>query len=315
MSSTVLYVGIDVSKDKLDVGFWPSAELWSLDNDQQGVKELVKRLMPLKPVLVVLEATGSQENLALAALGGAGLPVARINPRQVRDFARSLGQLAKTDSLDALVLARFAQAVELVPRPLPDQATQELAGLIARRQQLVEMITAERARGNTSSPPVRKQINQHVAWMEKALKRIDEEIDRSIKTNPAWREMDHLLRTIKGVGPVLSRTLIALLPELGRLSGKEISALVGVAPYCRDSGKWHGQRSIWGGRAAVRRVLYMGILSACQHNPKIRPFYERLIAAGKRKKVAMVACMHKLLIIINAIVKEHLIQPCQAAIK
>jgi len=311
MNSTVLYVGIDVSKDKLDVGLWPSSELWSLDNDQQGIKELVKRLIPLKPVLVALEATGGQENLALAALGAAELPVARINPRQVRDFARSLGQLAKTDSLDALVLARFAQAVELEPRPLPDQATQELAGLIARRQQLVEMITAERARRNTSSGPVHKQITQHVTWMEKALKRLDDEIDRAVKSNPAWREMDQLLRSVKGVGP----TLIALLPELGHLSGKEISALVGVAPYCRDSGKWHGQRSIWGGRAPVRRVLYMGILSACQHNLKIRPFYERLLAAGKLKKVAMVACRHKLLIIINAIVKEHLAQPCQVAIK
>jgi transposase len=306
MKPSPVFVGIDVSKDKLDVALWPTAECWSIVPDQPSLKALAARLLSLSPALVVLEATGGWENLALAVLGAAGLPVSRVNPRQVRDFARSTGQLAKTDRLDALILARFAQAVNPPLRTLPEQAAQELAGLISRRQQLLDMIVAEKARQGTSSRPIGRQIARHIAWMQKALQQVDEDLDRAVKANPAWEALDHLQQTVKGVGPVLSRTLLALLPELGHLNHKQIAALVGVAPFCCDSGQWHGQRRIWGGRAPVRRALYMAILSACRHNPKIQPFYARLLAAGKPKKVAQVACMHKLLIILNAIVKEHL---------
>lgn len=306
MNTSPVFVGIDVSQDQLDVALWPTAECWSIAADQPSLKALAARLLALSPALVVLEATGGWENLALAVLGAAGLPLSRVNPRQVRDFARSTGQLAKTDRMDALILARFAQAVNLAPRALPEVATQQLAGWVARRQQLLDMIVAEKSRQGMSREPIRRQIAQHIVWLQKALQQVDEDLGRAVKAHPAWEAQDRLQQTVKGVGPVLSRTLLALLPELGHLNHKQIAALVGVAPFCRDSGKWHGQRSIWGGRAPVRRALYMAILSACRHNPKIQPFYARLLAAGKPKKVAQVACMHKLLIILNAIVKEHL---------
>jgi transposase len=306
MDDTSCFVGIDVSKDTLDVAALPSGECWTLDNHQKSLDELVLRLKELSPVAVILEATGGYENLAMAVLGAAGLPLIRINPRQVRDFARSTGQLAKTDRIDALILARFAQALKPELRPLPDETTQALASLVTRRQQLQDMIAAEKSRLGTCAQAVHRQITQHIAWLQKALSRVDEDIDQAIKSNPTWRELDRLQQSIKGVGPVLSCTLLALLPEIGRLTRKEVAALVGVAPFCRDSGRRKGERSIWGGRAPVRRILYMSILSASQHNPKIRSFYQRLLAAGKPKKVAQVACMHKLLVIINATVKEHL---------
>lgn len=305
MNPSSVFVGLDVSKDKLDVALWPQAQTWSVVNDPPSLKALAAQLKAFSPALVVLEATGGYENLALAVLGAAGLPLVRINPRQVRDFARSTGQLAKTDRLDALILARFGQALNPAVRSLPEEAVQELAGLVSRRQQLLEMITAEKARQATSSPGVRRQIAQHLAWLQKALNRLDGDLDQAIKANPTWRERDQVQQTIKGVGPVLSRTLLALLPELGRLNRKQIAALAGVAPFCCDSGRWQGRRRIWGGRAGVRRALYMAILSASRFNPKIKAFYDRLLGAGKPKKVAQVACMHKLLLILNAVVKEH----------
>lgn len=309
MTTTPCFVGIDVSKDKLDVASLPSGDCWTLDYQHKSLNQLVQRLTALSPAAVVLEATGGYENLVMAVLGAAGLPLIRINPRQVRDFARSTGQLAKTDRIDALILARFAQVLKPELRPLPDKTTQELASLVTRRQQLQDMIIAEKSRLGTCAQAVHRQITQHITWLQKALHRVDDDIDQAIKSDPTWRELDRVQQTIKGVGPVLSRTLLALLPELGRLNRKEIAALVGVAPFCCDSGQRRGERRIWGGRAPVRRVLYMAILSASQHNPKIRSFYERLLAAGKPKKVVQVACMHKLLIIINATVKEHLLQP------
>ena len=306
MKNSSCFIGIDVSKDKLDVASLPSGECWTLDYDQKNLNELVLRLKELSPAAVILEATGGYENLAMAVLGAAGLPIIRINPRQVRDFARSTGQLAKTDRIDALILARFAQVLKPELRPLPNEDTQKLASLVTRRQQLQDMIAAEKSRLGTCAKAVRRQITQHITWLQKALGRVDEDIDQAIKSDPIWRELDRLQRTIKGVGPVLSCTLLALLPELGRLNRKEIAALVGVAPFCCDSGRRKGERRIWGGRAPVRKALYMSILSASQHNHKIQPFYQRLLAAGKPKKVAQVACMHKLLLIINATVKEHL---------
>jgi transposase len=306
MDNTSCFVGIDVSKEKLDIALLPSGECWTLNYDQKNLNELVLRLGELSPLAIVLEATGGYENLAMAVLGAAGLPLVRINPRQVRDFARSTGQLAKTDRIDALILARFAQLLKPELRHLQDKDTLKLANLVTRRQQLQDMIAAEKSRQSTCSKPIYQQIARHITWLQKALSRVDEDIDQAIKSNPIWRELDHLQRTIKGVGPVLSCTLLALLPELGHLNRKEIAALVGVAPFCCDSGKRTGVRKIWGGRAPVRKALYMSILSASQHNPKIQPFYQRLLAAGKPKKVVQVACMHKLLLIINATVKEHL---------
>ncbi len=306
MSDSSCFIGIDVSKDKLDVAALPSGECWTLDYDQKNLKELIVCLHELAPTAVVLEATGGYENLAIAVLGAAGLPVIRINPRQVRDFARSTGQLAKTDRIDALILAHFAQVLKPELRPLPDEDTQKLASLVTRRQQLQDMIAAEKSRQGTCAKAIHRQIAQHINWLQKALSRVDEDIDQAIKSNPIWRELDRLQRSIKGVGPVLSRTMLALLPELGHLNRKEIAALVGVAPFCCDSGRRKGERRIWGGRAPVRKALYMSALSASRHHPKIQPFYQRLLAAGKPKKVAQVACMHKLLLIINATVKEHL---------
>lgn len=311
MNTVPCFVGIDVSKDKLDVAVLPSGECWTLDYQQKNLNELVLRLQELSPLAVVLEATGGYENLAMAVLGAAGLPLIRINPRQVRDFARSTGQLAKTDRIDALVLARFAQVLKPELRQLPDKITQELASLVTRRQQLQDMITAEKSRLSTCAQAVHRQITQHIAWLQKALDRVDKDIDQAIKVNPTWRELDQLQQSIKGVGPVLSRTLLAFFPELGHLNRKEVAALAGVAPFCCDSGRRKGVRSIWGGRAPVRKALYMSILSASQHNPKIRSFYERLLAAGKPKKVVQVACMHKLLVIINATVKEHFMRNSQ----
>lgn len=307
MNNLPCFIGIDVSKDKLDVAALPSGECWTLDYNQKNLKEFVLRLKELSPTAVILEATGGYENLAMAVLGAAGLPIIRINPRQVRDFARSTGQLAKTDRIDALILARFAQVVKPELRTSPDETTQRLASLVTRRQQLQHMIAAEKSRLDTCNKAIYRQITRHLTWLQKEMSRVDEDIDQAIKSNPTWRELDRLQRTIKGVGPVLSHTLLALLPEIGRLNRKEITALAGLAPFCCDSGRRKGARSIWGGRAPVRKALYMAILSACRHNLKIQPFYQRLLDAGKPKKVAQVACMHKLLVIVNATVKEHLL--------
>lgn len=304
MTAAAIFIGIDVSKSRLDVAQIPKAKSWSVNNDAQSIGDLVKGLGELKPTLVVLEATGGYESLLTAALLTAHLPTAAVNPRRVRDFARSKNRLAKTDTIDAQLLAEFGEAVRPRTQALPDAALQALSGLVRRRQQLVEMVTAERNRALLAAGAVRKDINVHIRWLEKRLHGLERDLDQAIRATPAWQERDKLIRQEKGAGPVLSMTLLTDLPELGQLNRKQIAALVGVAPFNRDSGSFRGKRKIWGGRAKVRAVLYMAALVASRHNPAIQPFYERLLAAGKSKKVALVACMRKLLIRLNAIVRE-----------
>lgn len=305
-----LYAGVDVSKERLDVSVRRGEEAaehatFGLSNDDAGIDALVACLAEERPALVVLEATGGFERPAIAALAAAGLAVAVVNPRQARDFARAMGRLAKTDRIDAEILARFAEAVRPEPRSVPDEEAQAFGAILARRRQIVGMLTAEKNRlGVTTVKPVRKRLEAHVRWLEKELDRTDRDLDEAIKESPALRENDALLRSVPGVGPVLSRTLLAELPELGTLSRKQLAALVGVAPLNRDSGAFRGKRAVWGGRAEVRATLYMGALVAARHNPVVRGFYERLVASGKPKKVALVACMRKLLTILNAVLKH-----------
>jgi transposase len=306
-----VYAGIDVSKGRLDVVFVRRDEAvdhdaaFDVPNDVAGIDELVARLEEERPALVVLEATGGFERAVLAALAAAKLTVAVVNPRQARDFARATGRLAKTDRIDAEVLARFAEAVRPTPRPLRDEEAQAFGAILARRRQIVEMLTAEKNRlGSASTKPVAERIKAHVKWLEKELACIEGDLDETIRENPALRENDALLRSVPGVGPVLSRTLLAELPELGTLTHKQLAALVGVAPLNRDSGTFKGKRAVWGGRAGVRAALYMSALVATRHNPTVKEFYERLVAAGKPKKVALVACMRKLLTILNAVFKH-----------
>jgi transposase len=270
------------------------------------MQQLVSKLGEMSPKLIVLEATGGLERRAVAALAGAGLPVVAVNPRQVRDFAKATGQLAKTDAIDAAVLALFADRIRPQIRPLRDEETQELEALVVRRRQVVDMITAEKNRLMAAPPSkrVRTAIGKTIKWLQKQLEEIDCDLDDAIKGSPLWHEKDDLLQSVPGVGKVLSRTLLSLVPELGTLGKKQLAALVGVAPLNWDSGKQRGRRSIWGGRAHVRAVLYMGALVAARFNPVIRAFYARLIAAGKLPKVALVACMRKLLSILNAIVRD-----------
>jgi len=274
-------------------------------NDDRGITQVTAYLRAMKPALVVMEATGGLELPVATALAAAGLPLAVVNPRQVRDFAKATGRLAKTDTLDARVLAHFAEAVRPEPRPLPDDQLRELSALVARRRQIVNMITAEKNRlGSARSKSIRDRIKAHIEWLQQEVADVDDQLGRSIRQTPIWRENDQILQSVPGVGPILSLTLLADLPELGHLDRKKIAALVGVAPLNRDSGIWRGRRAIWGGRAQIRSVLYMSTLSAKRFNPVIREFYERLLAAGKLKKVALTACMHKLLIILNAMMKN-----------
>ena len=299
-----MFIGIDVSKARLDVAIRPSAEKLSVSNDEAGIQALVTRLSEIKPALIVLEATGGLERSVSGALGSAQLPVVVVNPRQVRDFAKALGQLAKTDRIDAEVLARFAEAIRPPLRPLPDKVSLELRSLIARRRQLIEMMVAEKNRLSAASKAVRKRIEAHIRWLETELDRADKDLDHSIRQSPIWCENEDLLRSVPSVGPVVSRTLLAELPELGRLNRKQIAALVGIAPLNCDSGTFRGRRGIWGGRATVRAVLYMAALVASRRNSVIRNFYKRLRDKGKAPKVALVACMHKLLTILNAMIKH-----------
>jgi len=303
MSKVERAVGIDVSKGLLDVAGLPEGESGSATNDEEGITQVVKRLKSLRPRLVVLEATGGMETALVGAAATARLPVVVVNPRQVRDFAKSVGALAKTDAIDARVLARFAEAVRPEVRPLKDQEASQFSALIARRRQLVEMLTAEKNRLATAPEAIHPSIEEHIAWLEQRLEDINGKLKKAIKKSPVWRAKDQLLRTVPGVGSVFSATLVAGLPELGALNRKRIAALVGVAPFNRDSGKYRGRRCIWGGRATVRAVLYMATLAATRFNPVIRAFYLRLCAAGKEKKVALTACMRKLLTILNAMVK------------
>jgi transposase len=298
-----VFVGIDVAKADLAVAVRPQTEAWIVPNDDKGIQDLVARVRAIAPTLLVLEATGGYERPLVAALAAASLPLVVANPRQVRDFARATGQLAKTDSIDASILALFAERVRPEPRPLSDDATQALDALLTRRRQLLEMLVAERNRLTHARPAIRRDIAQHVRWLERRLRDVDTDLDQAIQTSPVWRAKENLLRSAPGVGPVLSRTLIGDLPELGTLNRKQIAALVGVAPLARDSGTLKGKRLVWGGRAPVRAVLYMAALVATRRNPIIRRFYQRLLATGKPKKLALTACMRKLLTILNAMMR------------
>jgi len=305
MTKTELFVGIDVSKARLDVAVLPGEKTWSTTNDDDGISDLVAKLKDLAPSLVLLEATGGLERRVLARMVGAGLPAMAINPRNVRDFAKSLGKLAKTDRIDAIVLARFAQAVRPPLRTVADEQTQELQAQLTRRRQLVEMIVAEKNRLAATDPnKLRKLIKAHIEYLQKQLSINEYDLDLTIKQTPVWLEKVDLLESIPGVGRVTASTLVALLPELGTLGRKQIASLVGVAPFNRDSGTLRGRRTIWGGRASVRAVLYMAALTAAKWNPVIRDLYRRLKAAGKPSKVALVACMRKLLTILNAILRD-----------
>jgi transposase len=293
-----------VSKDRLDIAVRPTGDTWSVANDASGTPEVVQRLAQLHPKLVVLEATGGLQLPVVAALASAGLPLSMVNPRQVRDFARATGKLAKTDQLDAQVLAHFAEAVRPTPYPLPDAQTQELTALLTRRHQVVEMLTAEKNRLRTARESVRQRVQDHIRWLEQELADLDDDLEHTLRESPLWREKDNLLRSVPGIGRVVSITLLADLPELGTLSRHQIAALVGVAPLNRDSGRFRGKRTVWGGRAKVRAALYMAALTATRYNPIIKAFYHRLCGAGKARKVALTACMRKLLIILNSMVKH-----------
>jgi transposase len=295
---------MDVAKNSLDVAVDPGGESWQEEHTAAGIARLSTRLRRLRPQLMVVEATGGWERDLTHALLTRGLPVAVVNPRQVRDFARSTGQLAKTDQLDARLLARYGAAVLPPARLLPDAAQRALQALVVRRQQLVEMRTAEKNRLALTPPNLRAEVKEHIRWLEQRIKAISEDLDATIQASPIWRDQDERLQSAPGVGPVLSAILVAHLPELGLLTPKQLAALVGVAPLNRDSGVFRGTRRVWGGRSAVRAVLDMGTLVATRWNPVIRDFYERLCAAGKPKKVALTACMRKLLVILNAMMKQ-----------
>ena len=310
---TSLSVGIDVSQATLDVGVYPTAEQWQVANDGRGISQLVDRLQQLAPERIVLEATGGYELAALATLASAGLPVVAVNPRQVRDFARATGRLAKTDALDAQVLAQFGAAVQPPLRALPDAATRELSALLARRRQLVEMRTAESNRLLTAHERVQPSIRELVHFLDKRIRELDRELRDRLRASPVWRAKEHLLRSIPGVGPVLSATLLADVPELGSVGHKQLAALIGVAPLNRDSGQWRGRRSAWGGRGHVRAVLYMATTVAVRRNPVLKLLYERLLGLGKQRKVALVACMRKLLRICNAVIAHQLAWRTQPA--
>jgi transposase len=303
MTSTQVFVGIDISKAQLDLALRPEGQ-FSAPNNEAGFAQVLERLNAVHPTLVVLEATGGVESPLTAVLAAAGVPVVVVNPRQVRDFAKATGRLAKTDALDAQTLAHFAEVMRPEPRPLPDEQTQALAAILTRRRQLVEMLTAEKNRLGMAGKPVRKSLRTHIAWLERELSHTDRGLAQAIRESPVWREKEALLRSAPGVGPVVTTTLLATLPELGTLPGKQIAALVGVAPLNRDSGTLRGKRTVWGGRAQIRAVLYMAALVAARFNPVIRAFYQRLRAAGKTKKVGLTACMRKLLIILNAMLKH-----------
>ena len=302
--SELVYVGIDVSKATLDVAVLPTREAWQVTNDPAGIDALVTRVTALSPALVVLEATGRYEAPCAASLASVGVAVTVVNPRQVRDFAKSTGRLAKTDTLDAAVLALFAERVRPELRALPDAESKAFAAILSRRRQLITMLVSEKNRAHVAAPSVQKSIAKHVRWLERELSGVDDDLHSAIRGSTVWRAKDDLLRGVPGVGRVLATTLLADLPELGRLNRREIAALVGVAPLNRDSGAFRGQRSVWGGRSTVRTALYMGALAAVRSNPPIKAFYERLVGAGKPKKVALVACMRKLLVTCNAVVRD-----------
>ena len=300
-----VFVGIDVSKEWFDVALRPGSECWRGSQDEAGVDTLIHRLQRMRPSLVIMEASGGHERLIAAALAAAKLPIAVVNPRQVRDFARSMGQLAKTDRIDAKVIAHFGEAADVEAQSLPSSAALELEALVTRRRQVVRMRAAEQVRRRQALPVVQQRIDRVIALLEQELKEIDDDLSGRLRESPVWREREELLRSVPGVGPTLTFTLVAELPELGSLTRRQIAALVGVAPLARDSGKLRGTRTCWGGRANVRAALYMPTLAAVRYNPVLTAFYDRLVATGKPKKVVLTACMRKLLTILNAMIKNH----------
>ena len=304
MESGEVYIGVDVSSSEFVVGVLPTGELWKVANDSEGIASLKQRVEALRPTRIVLEATGGYETRVAAELFDAGLPVSVVNPRQVREFARATGRLAKTDTIDALMLARFAEAVKPPVRKLPGEAERKLRGLVARRRQVVGMITAERHRLSKAPMAVKPGIRQHITWLNSELDDLDEHLDSLIKSSPMWRPKVNLLRSVPGIGPVASTMLLVHLPELGQLNRRQIASLVGVAPHNRDSGTFRGRRSVWGGRGHVRSALYMATLVATRFNPVIKAFYTRLCEAGKPKKVALTASIRKLLTILNVIMRD-----------
>ncbi len=298
------YVGIDIAKDYMEVVVHGDKQHWSFTNDESGISKLKAKLRKLTPALVVLEATGGFEVPVAAELGVAKIPTAVVNPRQIRDFAKSVGMLAKTDILDAMIIARFAASVQPIPYPVPEAEVQELGAIIARRRQVIEMLTAEKNRCHNASMTIKSRIQDHIEWLKRELDDINKKLKQKVKESPIWREKDELLQSVPGVGPNLSITILAELPELGTLNRKQIAALVGVAPLNRDSGTMRGKRTIWGGRKTVRSALYMATFVAVRFNPLLKGFYKRLCASGKARKVALVACMRKLLSILNAMLKN-----------
>jgi transposase len=304
MVSERSFVGVDVSKDSLDMAVRPGGAFSSFANDDQGITAMTARLRELRPERIILEATGGYELSLAAALAAAQLPVVVVNPRQVRNFAKATNRLAKTDRIDANVLAAFGEAVRTEVRPLPDEGARELMSLVARRGQLMGMRTAEKNRLSTANSAVTKQIEKHIRWLDSEIEKIDKTIETLLRSNNVLREKVDLIDAVPGLGTVTSAALVVQLPELGCLNRRQIAALVGVAPFNRDSGTQHGMRSIWGGRTAVRNALYMATLSAIRFNPPIRAFYQRLQKQGKKNKVAFVACMRKLLLILNAMVRD-----------
>jgi transposase len=304
MEAKQCVVGIDVSKARLDWAVHDQTERGDVTNDEAGCRALLPRLRAFKPRLIVMEATGGLETLIVSSLAAAGLPVAVVNPRQVRDFAKATGRLAKTDRLDARVLAHFAEAIKPPVRALKDEDTQALSALMMRRRQLVEMLTAEKNRLASAHPTLRHDVQVHIRWLEKRLHGVDQDLSRALKASPVWCEKAEILTSAKGVGPVLTVTVLAALPELGTLNRHQIAALVGTCPFNRDSGTMRGKRTIFGGRAEVRSVLHMATLTATRCNPPIKAFYDRLIKAGKKHKVALTACMRKFITILNAMLKQ-----------
>ena len=304
MEQEAIYVGIDVAKVRVDVAVRPEGDGWMVSNDDAGIRQLVSRLKTIEPALVVMEASGGLELSLVAALAAEELPLVVVNPRQVRDFAKATGKLAKTDALDAAVLTHFGEAVRPAVRPLRDAETQALNSLAARRHQMMSMLVSERNRLSVAAAAVRPRIEAHIEWLQDEMEDLDNDLRQTIHQSPVWREKDDLLRSVPGVGPQVSLTLLAYLPELGTLNRRQIAALVGVAPFNRDSGSLRGRRTVWGGRAKVRAALYMGALVAARYNPVISDFYHRLLVAGKPKKLALTACMRKLLVILNSMLRH-----------
>ena len=300
-----IVIGIDVSKDRLDVAIHPTGEHFAVSRDTPGLKALVSRLTPLAPAVIGVEATGGYESIVAAGLAAACLPVVVLNPAQVRHYAQALGKRAKTDPIDAAVIARFVEATKPEPRPLPDEATRHLADLIARRSQIIEMMVAERQRQKRlSAKRIQKSIARLLAALQKELSALEADIDDAVRGSPVWREKEDLLASVPGVGKIIARTLIAELPELGSLDRRSIASLAGLAPWTRQSGQWKGKSCIGGGRSSVRAALFLGAMTAARHNPVLKAFRDRLVAAGKPKLVALIAVARKLLTILNAILRE-----------